>query len=340
MKRTVYWGFSLMLAAALAAHGQESQWKSEAEYKGYTAAYEEKDNAKKAALAEKFLADFKDSFMRTQAYTMMLLANANAGQAGVAGAWAKAMDSAERVKEFVPNPDAALTTTVNTVGFYAGQGLKNNVKTLDYGKRLLGGNPNNLEVLIAISSIMSSSFPGDAAARDKHIDEAMDITKRALAQPKPAAVNDQQWRQIQVQLNLTTCALYYNKRLYPETLTACAAVLKLDGKDARAWYYTGLALKFQVPELDKRYRAALQEYNDNRTADAITVADYKSRLDATLKVRDDKLDEAIDAFAASVATGGVPEARTELETLYKGKNSGSLDGLDAIIAAKKAQLGD
>ena len=45
-------------------------------------------------------------------------------------------------------------------------------------------------------------------------------------------------------------------------------------------------------------------------------------------------DKAIDALAKSVFLKGVTEqqARTELERLYKSKNSNSLDGLDTVIA--------
>jgi hypothetical protein len=340
MKRTAYRGFFLLLMLTLTVPGWAQNWGSQQEYDGYMAMYNEKDNARKAGLAEKFLADFKNSDMKVQAYTTMILAYANAGQAGAAGAFQKALDYAERVKEFAPNADANLIGTVNAVGFLASQGLKNTAKTVEYGEKLLAANPNNLEVLITLSSIHSSSFPADPAARDAHINKTIEITKRALAQPKPAQVNDAQWKQVQVQLLLTNCAMTYNKRQYPETIAACDQVLKLDKKDGRAWYYTGLAHKFQVPDLQKKYEAAVDEYNANRTADAIVVADYKARSDEALRVVEAKLQEAIDAFAASVAAGGVAEARTELEPLYKSKNDGSLEGLDALIATKKQELGE
>jgi hypothetical protein len=339
MKRTAYWGFSLLFVVALATPCWAQDIKDAKEYDAYITFFKETDHVKKAALGEKFLADFPSTVAKKETYQILLLAYANAGQAGAPGAWAKALDYAERVKEFIPSPDPVMVGTVNTIGFLSSQGTKNNAKTLDYGKKLLVANPNNLEVLVALSGILSSSFPSDPAARDAQINEALEITKRALAQPKPATANDAQWKQVQVQLLLTTCAMTYNKRQYPETVAACDQVLKLDKKNGAAWYYTGLALKYQIPEHDKRYRGAVDEYNKNReTADQVTLADMKSRSDGLLAILEGKVQEAIDAFAKSVAAGGVPEARAELEALYKGKNSGSLEGLDALIAQKKAEL--
>ena len=54
-----------------------------------------------------------------------------------------------------------------------------------------------------------------------------------------------------------------------------------------------------------------------------------------------KRDRAIDELALAVAIGGVAgaPAREQLEKLYKVKNNDSLEGLDQLIAQKKAQLG-
>ena len=109
-------------------------------------------------------------------------------------------------------------------------------------------------------------------------------------------------------------------------------------EDARAYYYIGLSHEYQVPPLDKKYQDAVVEYNANRTADQIIVSELKEKVVATLKVVDDKLTEAIEALAKSVAIGGVPEARPELEKLYKGKNN-STQGLDDLIQQMKASLG-
>ena len=338
MKRTANWGISLLLMVCLAAPGGAQDFKDPKEYDAYMVVYNEKDAMKKGLAAEKFLADFKDTVGKTQAYSMMVLSFANAGQAGVAGAFQKALEYAERLKEFVPNPDTALVQNINAVGYVASQGLKNNAKTIEYGERLLEVNPTNLDVLVTLSGIFSASFPADQAAREAQIKKAMDITKRALAQPKPAQLQDAQWKQVQVQLLLTNCALTYNQRQYPETIAACDQVLKLEKKSGAAWYYTGLAHKYQVPDLDKKYNAAVNEYNENRTADPIIVADYKARVDESLKVVEAKIEEAINAFAFSAAAGGVPEARTELETLYKGQHEGTLEGLQQLIDQKKAEL--
>jgi tetratricopeptide (TPR) repeat protein len=338
MKSMAYRGSFLLLIVALAAPGwaqtNENPWGSSQEYDAYNEAWKQPDNAKKGALFEKFLTDFKNSKQRTAAYQIMILAYAQGG------VFAKALEYADRVKEFVPTPDAALMGSVNAVGFVSAQALKNTPKTIEYGERMLAANPKNLDALVTLSGIYSSSFPPDPAARDKQIATALDLTKRALAEPKPDKVNDAQWKQVQVQLLVTVCALTYNKRQYPETIAACDQVLKVERKEARAWYYTGLAHKYLVPDLQKKYVAAVDEYNihiKTPNADPITSADLKARSDETLRVVEAKVQEAIDAFGNSVAIGGVPEARKELDDLWMSKNK-SLEGLDAFIAQRKAQF--
>src|SRR5437762_2124500 len=101
MKRFGYLGVSIFLlfilvAVALPGFGQQTQqaqqtqWKTTAEYSAYVAAYEQKDPAKKAELAEKFVTDYKDSQAVPDAYRMLIVAY------GATKNWAKVMDSADR----------------------------------------------------------------------------------------------------------------------------------------------------------------------------------------------------------------------------------------------------
>jgi pentatricopeptide repeat protein len=332
MSRAANWGWILLLIGLLAAPGFSQEIKDQKEYDAYKAVWDEKDPAKKAALAEKFLTDFPMTTAKKETYNMMFLAFAQAGN------WAKALEYVEKLPQYVPNADNALKKTVYQVGFASAQNLRNVPKTKEYAEKVLTLDPNEINSLVALSGILSSTLPTAEPARDTQLTASMDITKRALAQPKPAGIPDTAWNPVLVQLNRTVCLLLLNKKQYPESIGACEAALKLDKKDSGSYYLIGLAHKYQVPALDKKYRDSVDEYNANRTADQITVAELKGKVDATQKVAEDKLNEAIDALATSVAIGGVPEARTELEALYKGSHNGSLDGLDQLIAAKKAQI--
>jgi tetratricopeptide (TPR) repeat protein len=332
MTRSAYWGLILLLLGMLAVPAYAQDITDPKEYDAYKAIFDEKDQAKKGELAEKFLADFPKTTARIQAYTFALLGYAQGG------VWAKALDIAEKQPTLAPAADDKLKLMVIQVGLGAAQQLKNVAKTQEYAEKSLTANPNDLNALLALSGILSSSLPTAEAPRQAQITRALEITNRALKQPMPQGVQPADWNPVQVQLNRTVCQLHLNQKKYEETITACQQALKLNSKDAGSYYLTGLALKYQVPPLQDSYRSAIDEYNANRTGDPALVAELKAKSDAMLAAAEAKLDEAIGAFAKAVAIGGINEARTELENLYKGKNNGSIDGLDALIAQKKAEL--
>ena len=93
MKRIAFWALPLLLIGALTTQGfaQDAKWKG-TEYEDYMGVYNEKDNAKKAAGAEKYFVDHKDAdpIALTQIYTMRLLSYANGGN------WAKTLETVER----------------------------------------------------------------------------------------------------------------------------------------------------------------------------------------------------------------------------------------------------
>ena len=62
MKRIAFWALPLLLIGALTTQGfaQDVKWKG-TEYEDYMGVYNEKDNAKKAAGAEKYFVDHKDA---------------------------------------------------------------------------------------------------------------------------------------------------------------------------------------------------------------------------------------------------------------------------------------
>src|SRR5262245_52095352 len=77
MRRTGYLGVALLLLALATpapGFGQAKQpnLKTQPEYNGYLAIFNEKDPAKKAALGEKFIADFKDSEGVPNAFRMTI----------------------------------------------------------------------------------------------------------------------------------------------------------------------------------------------------------------------------------------------------------------------------
>ena len=78
----------------------------------------------------------------------------------------------------------------------------------------------------------------------------------------------------------------------------------------------------------------------NARADQIQIDELAAKRSALEAEFRGKRDLAIDSFARAVAVGGpnAGTARTQLERLYSQKNE-SLNGLDALIAEKKSELG-
>src|SRR5262245_34099215 len=108
MKRTGYLGVSLLLlftlvASSLPTFAQEKQpqAKTRPEYDAYLALFNEKDPAKKAALGEKFIADFKESEFIPNAHTFIIGAYTNSKN------WAKVIEAADRAAA-IPNAETKL----------------------------------------------------------------------------------------------------------------------------------------------------------------------------------------------------------------------------------------
>jgi hypothetical protein len=334
MKKIVFWALPLLLIGALTTQGfaQDVKWKG-TEYEDYMLVYNEKDNAKKAAGAEKYFVDHKDAdpIALTQIYSMMLLSYANGGN------WAKTLETVER-PNLAPNLTPAEKQRYTQIGLLAATNLKNNAKTIEYSEKVLKDDPKNLNALVTLSGVLSATMPTAAGpAQTTQIARTLDITKQALAVPKPADVQDAQWNQIQVQLRETSALMLLNQMKYPDSIAEAQAALKINSKDSYAWYLIGLNHKASLADLIKKYRALLDKYNENRTtADQIALDEMKTAYQVAEKIASDKTDETLDAFARSVAAGGpsATPAREELQKLF----TGTPDELNRLIEEKKKTL--
>jgi hypothetical protein len=338
MKRIVFWALPLLLIGALTTQGfaqdckPDPKWKG-TEYEDYMGVYNEKDNVKKAAGAEKYFVDHKDAdpIALTQIYTMGLLSYANAGN------WAKTLETVERANLATCLTDAEKKRNTQ-IGLLAATNLKNNAKTIEYAEKVLKDDPKNLNALVTLSGVLSATMPTTAGpAQTTQIARTLDITKQALAVPKPADVQDAQWNQIQVQLHETSALMLLNQMKYPDSIAEAQAALKINSKDSYAWYLIGLNHKASLAELIKKYRALLDKYNENRTtADQIALDEMKTAYQVAEKIASDKTDETLDAFARSVAAGGpsATPAREELQKLFTGTPA----ELNQLIEEKKKTL--
>ena len=344
MKRIAYWALPLMLIGALtspvlaqAQQAQEKQqdpkWKDTNEYNDYIKCYEEKDAAKKAACAEKFLVDHKDAdpIAVTEVYKMMLFGYANSSN------WKKTLETIER-QSIAPKLTEADKKQYDQIGLVAAATSKDNPKTVEYAEKVLKNDPKNLNALITLSGVLSQTLPPTNPAKDQQIEKTLTVTKQALEQPKPQGVPEPQWNAIQQQLRETTCLMLLNQKKYPESIAECQAVLKINPKDGFAYYWIGLSHKSALIDLSKKYNESVENYNAHRQDGQLVVDELRAAMQGAEKVASDKRDETVDAFAKAAALGG--EAGKQAMTELKGIFTGSEAELNQLIEEKKKQLGD
>lgn len=339
MRKTAYLGLSLLLVTAFAtsalaqAAPQQPQWNSTAEYDAYITAFNEKDFAKKAQLAEKFLADFPKAApqYRQDAYVMIVLSYAQIPN------WAKAVEWIDKMPQLGPTIDPAMKRQFLIIGLTGSNQLKNNTKIKEYAEKVLAVDPNEINALYTLSGLLAGSLPADETAKNAQITRTLEVTRQALKQPKPAGVPDDQWKPLQVQLNRTVCLMLLNQKKYKETIAACEEALKINSKDGDSYYLIGLAMKPELVELVNKYNDSVNKLNENRTADQITRDELMAVKDGAEKIAESKKEEIIGIFAKAVAAGGgaAAQAKDELNKLF----TGTPDEMNTLIASKKKELG-
>jgi tetratricopeptide (TPR) repeat protein len=331
MKKIVHRGFCLLVLGACLRTALGQAIKDPKEYDAYMVVFNEKtDFAKKADLAEKFLASYAKSDARPQAYLMMITSYYQAGK------FDKALEAADRLDEFTSRLDESQKMQVVLIGMTAAGQVKNNVKTVNYARKVLNSDPNNVNALITLSAVLSQTLPQQEQAKQAQIVETLEITLRALAQPKPDGVADAQWDSAKGSLHQTACLMLLNQQKYDASIEECRVSLQSGNKDGYPWYLIGLSHKVRLLDLVKRYNEAVNNYNDRRTTvDQITLDDLIAIKDGAEKLASDKKDETLDAFARAVAAGGpaAAEARKELQQLF----TGTPEELNRMIEERKSQ---
>jgi tetratricopeptide (TPR) repeat protein len=331
MKRTAYLGlFLLLLTASAPAFGQDL--KDPTEYAAYMKVYEEKDPAKKATAGEKFLVDYPNTVARTHTYMHIILSYARIPN------WPKALEMADKQAQLAPTLSAAEKALVVQIGMAAADATKNTAKLKEYAGKVLENDPKHAGALVTLSGLLSNSIPTEEAAKTKHFEETLSVTKRALAAAKPAEASAEVWNSIRGQLYDTSAMVLLNQKKYAEAIAEADEALKINKKDGYAYYLKGLAMKPAVAEAIAKYTAAVDKLNlpENRTADQLVRDDLKATADGMQTAAQAKTNELIDVFAKSVATGwaNAASARNELKIF-----TGTPQELEKLIADKKAELG-
>jgi tetratricopeptide (TPR) repeat protein len=328
-------GVCLVLAVGvmtLQAQGQQPkqpQAKTKAEYDAYTAVYNEQDPNKKVELGNKFLTDYPDSEFK--AFVYQILINSYAGLNNAA----KVAETGEKFMTDFPQADLGAKKFVLQRMIQSYQAMNKFEETVQTGEKLLAVDPNDLAALLTLCSVLPERLPQDEAKKTEQLQKSLEYSQKAekaindlFNGPKPAQITDQQWAD---EKNRSLASVYASMGLVSLSRKEFEkAVEHYEKATALAWnnpidfYRLGLAYAFEARALGKELN---DMYNaQSQAPDAATKIDEKKKQFTTVR------DKAIDALAKSVALKGVtePQARAELEKLWKSKND-NLNGLDAHI---------
>jgi hypothetical protein len=342
MKKTACLGFSLLLIWALAIPGFAQTPAPAAVTNLYRAWFDEKDPAKKTAFAEQFITNEDPAFKASQ-YLAYLYQQVYSDYVKAQN-WTKVMDLADKLPTLVPNADNNLKTYVFTQTMAVANQNNNAAKTVEYGDKLLGIDPANLNALMFVPTAILSSLPAADPEKAAALTKAQDYAKKMLAAPKPMGVGDADWAAIQGQARFTVGFAHLAKSAYADAITELQEAVKLNKKDDQSHYNLGLAYNGLLPDAQRQVIAAYDEENAAKTAlkpqaEIDVIAAKRATLETDFRARRDL---AIDAFARAVALAGptAAPARTQFERLYKQKNAeATAEEMNSFIAAKKAELG-
>ncbi len=329
----------LILTFAVAALPQQpqAQFKTKAEYDGYNGAFTEKDPAKKADLAAKFLADFKDTdpSFKMNAYIMMTKGYLDAKN------FAKAMDASAKVTDVLPTLDAQKKVQIYGYGMAAAQAADDVPKTVEFGEKILGANPADVNTLITLAGLIPERLPTDDSGKKAALEKAEGYAKRGLAElakiQKPANISDADWAAIAAGLHADLGLINLNRLDYDKTIEEYQMVLKATPKDGVGHFRIGLAYSGQAAALSKAYVASVDQQNEaiKNNADKTVIDDLKAKSnDAEQKLRD-KRTQATDELATAVAIGGPVQqpATDQLKKLW----TGTPEEMNQLIQSKKPQ---
>jgi tetratricopeptide (TPR) repeat protein len=346
MRRNGYLGLSLFLlfalvVSALPGFGQDKQpqLKTRPEYDGYVAIFNEKDPAKKAALGEKFIAEFKESEGIPNAHTMTI------GAYAAAKNWAKVIEFADRAVA-LPNADNKLKAYAYANAMVAAQNLNDVDKVINYGEKVLTVQPDDLNALVTLSAAIPVKLPTNDAAKKAALDKAEGYATKALAGvqgmvAKADAATKSQLVQIEGNLYATRGLIANNRMDYNKSIQEYEQALQRTPKDDVAHFYLGADYQALGAQASKDYTAALKAENDAKAARAEQpvideLAAKRGGMEDDIRKYRDK---AIDEYAIATALGGPvsAQAKEALTRLWTAKNDNT-NGLEEFIAQKKSQL--
>jgi len=337
MKRIIYFGCSLLMTSVLATAFAKPLMAQD-DGTRYTEFYSETDQAKKAALGEKFLADFKDSTYADGVYrqTVNIYYKANN--------WNKVLDLAGKMDQLDPQIEAKNKPQIFSIAMDASQKSNNAAQTIVFGKKLLLVMPEELNALITLSSTLLYSSNNDPAAIDKAAGyAAKGMTVLGKMDAKSVGLSEADWAKqkvgIEGTLHNTLGSIAFNKHDYDKSIEELSAATKLIPNDGTSWYYLGFSYYMQNQAMAKQALEAIDQTNAQikSRADKALIDESRATADALQDAAREKQDAALNALAIAVNCGGTAQqpAMQQLTKVWQNKNGGKTDGLQDFIKSKK-----
>jgi tetratricopeptide (TPR) repeat protein len=309
--------------AAETAQGEEESSYTEEEYEAYEKSTQEPDLDKRVEMLNAFLAKYPESKLMsyiTTAYEQLMYEYYNTEK------WDKLEPAAEKwLKTHADNQQA--------MGYIAtaAQKLGNNQKFLDYALKIYEKTPD------------AGLAYGISEAYNKLKDQAkyLEWTEKLFSYPEYNG---------EFQLRMLFVNKYLKANDYgkaadyaQKALTSLAEAKKPDSVSTADWnkqlrsvrracYYTRGINYYQNKQ---NYQTAIKEFQNALNVEKFSGAYYYMGY---CYWKMDQIEEAIDAFAKAYVLGGdlAPQAKEQLEKLYKGLHNNTTIGIDKVY--KRAQL--
>jgi tetratricopeptide (TPR) repeat protein len=305
--------------------GPQAQTKPELD--AFVALQNDPSPANQVVLGEKFLATYPNSQLAGYVHRFRMVGLMRTGKCqeaitagetglGLETAYLEQLQNADpkvnnidknsqEFKNFVAQTDGAKLQYYQTI-MTCYQSLNNAEKTIEYGKRALAQNPEDLVSLLTVSTVMAEKAPENEKEKEEQMKQALDMGKKAaekvtalISGPAGAQMREEQKSGLLSQAH--------------QTLGLANLHLKKLG-DAQKEYLLAIAAKKDDPI--SYYRLGLAYAQDRKN------------------------DQAMEALAKSVFLKGVsePEARKTLTLLYEAKNK-STQGMEEYIASAGQKIG-
>ena len=279
----------------------------------------------------------KDNQYRNGAFSLLLKAYNDSKN------WKGVMDLANRYEKDVPNaPKESKVYFLSQAMTAAAQPPTGDAtKVIEFGERVIGIDPDNLNALLVVTTTIPQNLPADAPGIEKSLAKAMEYAKKLVAMTKPPQLPEGTWQTAVIgPAHGVIGFVLLQKAQYEDAEKEFEQTVKINPKDQLAWYRYGLAATKITIAAQALIAPAFAEVNNNLTLGPERDAAIAKR-DAVQKDFEDKRDKAIEILISAVALPDAnitKAARVTLESLYNPKHDNTNAGLDELIEKRKAEL--